>query len=172
MKVIVTCLLIAFAWNSPGLAQIDNSDIDIAQSLFGKTKRMIILEYIQLDSGKQQQFWKVYEQYEEKRKAIEKERFMLLKEYAENYATLDSTEANKIIIGFMKSSDEYNSLYKVYHKKVERIIGGLKAATFIQLEIFLQTSVQSELQSQIPVIGELERLNDKKTETKKENLKG
>ena len=143
--------------------QIDNSDIDLAQSIFGKSKRLIISEYIQPDAKEKDAFWKMYDQYEEKRKSIEKQRFLLLKEYADNYETLNGAEANKLITSFMKTTDEYNKLHKIYFKKAERAVGSLKAATFIQLEIFIQTSVQSDLQSQIPVIGELEKFNNEKS---------
>ena len=165
MKRIIFCALTVFL-SGLAHAQIDNSDIDLAQSIFGKSKRLIVSEYIQPDAKESDAFWKMYDQYEEKRKLIEKERFLLLKEYADNYETLDAAEANKLVTGFMKSTGEYNKLYKTYFKKAERIAGALKAATFIQLEIFIQTSVQSDLQSQIPVIGELEKLNNKKAEEK------
>jgi len=165
MKKIITCLSAIFLTGIV-YGQIDNSDIDLAQSIFGKSKRLIVSEYIQPDAEEKDTFWKMYDQYEEKRKLIETQRFLLLKEYADNYETLDGAEANKLITSFMKSTDEYNKLYKIYFKKAERAGGSLKAATFIQLEIFIQTSVQSDLQSQIPVIGDLEKFNNQKTRQK------
>ena len=124
---------------------------------------------MQLDDKERDSFWRIYDQYEEKRKAIEKESLILLKEYADNYKTMDGTEAHKLIVNFMKSMDEYNALHKVYFKKMEKAIGSLKAATFIQLETFIQTELQENLQNQVPVIGELERLDSQNTERKLEN---
>ena len=123
-------------------SQKDNTDIDIVQSLFGRSKRLIIDEYMQLDDKEKNSFWRIYDQYEEKRKAIEKEGFILLKEYADNYETMDDAEARKLMVNFMKSMDGYNTLHKVYFRKMEKVIGSLKAATFIQLEIFIQTALQ------------------------------
>ena len=128
MKRIIICLFTIFL-TSIVYGQLDNSDIDLAQSIFGKSKRLIVSEYIQRDAKEKDTFWKVYDQYEEKRKSIEKQRFLLLKEYADNYETLDATKANKILTSFMKTTDEYNKLYKIYFKKAERAVGGLKAAT-------------------------------------------
>ena len=149
--------------------QRDNTDIDIVQSLFGRSKRLIINEYMQLDDKEKNSFWRIYDQYEEKRKAIEKESLILLKEYADNYETMDGAEARKLIVNFMKSMDGYNALHKVYFRKMEKVIGSLKAATFIQLETFIQTELQENLQNQVPVIGELERLDSQNTERKLEN---
>ena len=69
----------------------------------------------------------------------------------------------------MKSTSEYNRLYKIYYKKAEKAVGSLKAATFIQLEIFFQTALQSDLQSRIPVIGELQKLDKAKADIQTEN---
>lgn len=145
-------------------SQSDNTDIDIVQSLFGRSKRLIIDEYIQLDDKEKKSFWSIYDQYEEKRKAIEKDGFILLKDYADKYQTMDDAEAHKLIVNFMKSMGGYNTLHKVYFRKMEKVIGSLKAATFIQLETFIQTALQANLQSQVPVIGELERLDRQSTE--------
>ena len=171
MKSLITSLLSIFL---AGMVhgQIDNSDIDLAQSIFGKSKRLIVGEYIQPGAEKKDAFWKMYDQYEAKRKLIEKQRFLLLKEYADKYQMLDATEANKLIRGFMSTTDEYNKLHKIYFKKAERVLGSLQAATFIQLEIFIQTSIQSDLQSQIPVIGELEKISNQENEQEIENVKG
>lgn len=139
--------------------QKDNSDIDIVQSLFGRNKRLIITEKMQLSEKENVSFWRIYDAYEEKRKIVEKQSLILLKEYADNYEKLDDAEAKKLAVNFMQTMDDYNDLRKTYYKKMEKAVGSLKAATFIQLETFLQISMQGSLQSQVPIIGELERLN-------------
>ncbi len=157
-KIIISLFTVFFAANA-GYSQSDNSDIDIVQAVFGRSKRIIIDEYMQLDDKEKKSFWRIYDQYEEKRKEIEKEGFLLLKEYGDKYQTLNDAEAHKLIVNFMKSMDGYNTLHKAYFKKMEKVIGSLKAAKFIQLETFIQTTLQANLQSQVPVIGELERLD-------------
>ena len=167
-KIIIGLCTIVFA-TTVGYSQSDHTDIDIVQALFGRSKRLIIGENMQLDDKEKKSFWPIYDQYEEKRKAIEKVGFLLLKEYAEKYQALNDAEAHKLIVNFMKSRDGYNTLHKVYFKKMERGIGSLKAAKFIQLETFIQTTLQANLQSQVPVIGELERLDQQHAERKFDN---
>lgn len=167
-KVIVGLFIILFVTDI-AYSQRDNTDIDIVQSLFGRSKRLIIDENMQLDDKQKNSFWRIYDQYEEKRKAIEKEGFILLKEYADNYATMDDAEARKLIVNFMKSRDGYSTLHKVYFKKMEKVVGSLKAAKFIQFEIFIQTALQQAVQNQVPVIGELGRLESENGERKLRN---
>jgi len=167
-KIMAGLIAIVFITNTLH-AQKDNTDIDIVQAVFGKSKRLIINDYMQLDDKEKNSFWHVYDEYEEKRKVIEKESLVLLKEYADNYETMSDTEARKLIVSFMKNMDEYNVLRKVYFRKMEKVVGSLKAATFIQLEAFIQIGSQANLQSQIPVIGELEELGLGTVEPKMEN---
>jgi hypothetical protein len=167
-KIIIGLCTILFVTDI-AYGQKDNTGIDIVQSLFGRSKRLIINEYMQLDDKERDSFWRIYDQYEEKRKAIEKESLILLKEYADNYDSLNGAEARKLIVNFMDNLEAYNSLYKVYFKKMEKVLGSLKAATFIQLEIFIQTAMQESLQSKVRVIGELERVDIQHTELQLEN---
>jgi len=169
-KIFISLFTILFVTDF-AYSQQDNTDIDIIQSLFGRSKRIIIDQNIQLNDDQKKSFLRIYGQYEEKRKAIEKEGFILLKEYADNYRTMDGTKAHKLIVNFMESMDRYNTLHKIYFRKMEKVIGGLKAATFIQLETYFQTAVQANLQSQVPVIGELERLDRQNTEREPGTMK-
>jgi hypothetical protein len=171
MKKIIIGLFILLV-TDVAYSQDNNSDIDVVQSLMGRDKRLVIDQYMQLDDKQKNSFWRIYDQYEKKRKAIEKEGFILLKEYADNYETMNDDVARRLMVNFMKSMDEYNTLYKVYFRKTEKVIGSLKAAKFIQLEVFIQTALQETLQNQVPVIGELKRQDIPITEGKLENRKG
>lgn len=164
MKKIIIGIFTILLGTGMAYCQKDNTDIDLVQSLNGRNKKLIVHEFIQLDAKEEKSFWKIYSQYEEKRKAIEKKRFILLKKYADNFLTIDDAEAHALARGFLESIDEYNKLHKTYFKKMERVTGSLKAARFIQLETFLETELQANLQTQVPLIGELQRIEGKKTQ--------
>jgi hypothetical protein len=40
---------------------------------------------------------------------------------------------------------------------MKKVLGGLEAAKFMQVENYLQTSIRSEVQEAIPFIGELDK---------------
>ena len=53
-------------------AQSNKEDIDIIQSAFGKEKKDIVNQYMQVNAQKSDAFWKLYDEYEDKRKTIER----------------------------------------------------------------------------------------------------
>ncbi|GLU55182.1 hypothetical protein Dfri01_46430 [Dyadobacter frigoris] len=160
MKKRVITLICISAFSLAAQAQTQKEDIAIAQSIFGKTKKTIINEYVRISDEKKSAFWGLYDQYEEKSNAISRDRLGIIKQYADSYQTLDDEVANKLAEELLDNSERYNKLYKEYLKKFKKEIGGLKAATLIQIELYIQTAIQANLQSQIPVIGELDKLQN------------
>ncbi|HEY4147594.1 MAG TPA: hypothetical protein VGM41_01630 [Chitinophagaceae bacterium] len=138
---------------SSASAQSDREDITIVQALFGKAKKTIIDEQIQLSEQEKNSFWALYDEYEAKDVAIGTERLELIKQYANQYNSLTDESANTLAQKYLDNNTKYNDLYRSYLKKFQKLIGGLRAAELIQLEIYIQTSIQSNLQQQIPIIG-------------------
>jgi len=157
MKGILLTLVIISSYCSITLAQTEKEDVTIAQALFGKTKKEIILEYVKIPSAQQEAFWAEYDQYEIKDNEINLARFNLIKRFAANYDTLSNDVATNIAEDYIDNSAKYFDLYKAYFPKFKKVIGPIKAAAVIQLEIYIQTAIQAHLQSQIPIIGELEK---------------
>jgi hypothetical protein len=170
MKKMIIGIFTILLGTGAAYCQKDNTDIDIVQSLNGRSKRMIVNEFIQLDAKEEESFWNIYNQYEEKRKAIEKRSFILLKKYADNYQTLDAAEAHSLAMDYLESIEESNNLHKIYFKKMERATGSLKAARFIQLESYIQTEQQANLQSQVPLIGEKKLIDGQKVKIDGQNV--
>ncbi|MBD1365400.1 hypothetical protein IDJ77_16420 [Mucilaginibacter sp. ZT4R22] len=156
-KISLTLILISF-FSMLAAAQTEKEDMAIATSIFGKTKKAIITQYMQIADKDSKAFWDMYDQYEYKDNAINQEGLALIKQYTDNYNTLNDSLATKIAGEYLNNTTKYNALYKVYFKRFKKLVGGVKAATLFQIEIYIQTAIQANLQSQIPVIGELQRL--------------
>ena len=140
-------------------AQLYSEDAAIAQALFAKTKRLLVSSYMEIDeTPANASFWRLYDDYEAKRKAIFQERFFLLKEYSEKYTTLDDVSAATLAEGFMENTAKVDKLNKQYFKKFRKLIGGLQAATLFQIEVYTQTALQNDAHMQIPIIGELQKI--------------
>ncbi len=138
-------------------AQDGHEDLVIAQALFGKTKKAIVAEHIRLSDQEKPGFWALYDEYEARAVTIGTERLQLIKRYAAQYDSLSDESAAALAQQYLDNTAKYNSLYRDYLKKFKKLVGGLRAATLIQLEVYIQTAIQSDLQQQIPVIGELHR---------------
>lgn len=143
------------------IAQLYSEDAAIAQALFAKTKKALVSSYMNIDdTPANATFWRLYDDYEAKRKAIFQERFYLLKEYSDKYMNLDDATAAKLAEGFMESTAKVDKLNKQYFKKFRKLVGGLQAATLFQIEVYTQTALQNDANMQIPIIGELQKIKE------------
>ena len=133
-------------------------DIDIIQSVYGKTKKELVAQYMSnLTGAPATAFWKSYDAYEVERKALGKKKMELIGKYADHFETLTDAKADEIAKATLANSLAYEQLFAKYYEITKKSIGALQAAKFIQLEVALQTAVRSEIQDNIPFIGEIDR---------------
>ncbi|AOW09843.1 hypothetical protein [Flavobacterium gilvum] len=150
-------LLFAVAITSVTFAQSDlKDDIDVVQSVYGKSKSELVNQYMGLSGSQAAEFKTIYAAYESERKKLGEEKVHLINLYATDYAALTDEKADVIVKGIMKNNAAYDKLYSSYYGRLKKAIGGINAAKFIQLEIYLQTEIRSTLQNAIPFVGELE----------------
>jgi hypothetical protein len=71
-------ILAAVCLTTVVVAQSNKEDIDIIQSLYGKEKKTIVADFIKLEGAQEDAFWKLYDEYETKRKEFGKKRIALL----------------------------------------------------------------------------------------------
>lgn len=160
MKTIVLTIVCMVAFSAIAFAQTEKEDIAIAESIFGKAKKAVISEYIQIDADKKDAFWKLYDQYEEKNNAITLERLTLIKKYADNYANIDDALATSLAGDLIENNEKYDHLYKQYFGKFRKEVGGLKAASLFQIEFYIQTAMEHKLQKRIPIIGQMQEVQN------------
>jgi hypothetical protein len=142
-------------------AQSDQADIENVQVVFRNVKKEFVSEYMKIDHDiSHTSFWNLYDEYERKRSKIMGSRYGLIKKYIDHYWNLDNMTASTIVKELMRNSEQTDRLNKHYFRKFEKEIGGLQAATLFQIELYFQTSVQSSIQSQIPLIGELQKIQE------------
>ena len=155
-----TSLLVVLLLSFPVFAQSNKEDVDIIQSAFGKEKKDIVKDYMQVDAQKSDAFWKLYDEYEDKRKAIGRERINLIQQYAESSDSLDDKKAQQLATATLANDAKYTSLYQTYFSKFSGVVGARNAAKLFQLETYLQTITKLYIMDQIPFIGELDKTNN------------
>lgn len=102
-------------------------------------------------------FWNTYDQYENERKALGRERIALIEAYANDYATMDDKKASDLMNRKMKWLGDYAKFQKKYYDLMAKQIGGLQASKFMQLEDYLENNIRLYIQDQIPFIDELDK---------------
>lgn len=141
------------------IAQFEKEDFAIAYSIFRKSKKLIVSEYMNIeDEPSKERFWKLYDEYDAERKVVHEQLYLVLKLYADNYLIMDDEIAKKLAMGFLENNEETNRINRVYFRKFSKTIGSLQAAKLLQVECYIQTVIQADLQSGVPIIVELEKI--------------
>ena len=143
-------------------AQSGDPELDYIKQAYSKEKKTIVDEYMNLDAADSAKFWPVYAKYEASREKLSIARIQLIDEYVKNVANLSPEAASRIGDGVLKNTISVDKLNLEYFGKMKKAIGAVKAAQYIQLETYLQTTWRAVVQDNIPLIGELDK-------TQKEN---
>ena len=155
MKKLFSLLTVLFLGVQLGTAQSDVEEIDFIQSIMGAEKKEVMSQFVNLQGPAADSFWKLYDEYEVKRKSLGKERIALIKEYAEEYNGITAEQTDALMRKAMKLRNSNNKLLDSYYKKIKKASGSKAAAQFHQLESYVQAAVRTEIFNNIPLIGEM-----------------
>lgn len=149
-------LVICLAFAVASQAQSNTDELILLQSKYGLDKQKLVAKHMQISEAQSVEFWKAYDTYELSRKAIGQKKVNNIKEYANAYLALTADDANKLMKASFAVQDETLKLWKKTHKEMSKIIGAVKATQFIQLEMYLEYIIRTEISSEIPLIGEID----------------
>ncbi len=148
-------LLAGICLSLTAFGQSNKEDIDFIQSIYGKEKKAIMADFIQLEESKKDAFWKLYDEYETKRKELGKKRIALLEKYANSFSSMDDATASEITKETIKLSAATDKLVATYYAKMEKSAGAKAAAQFYQIEVYFLSTIRAAILESIPIIGEL-----------------
>lgn len=103
-------------------------DIEVIQSLYGKSKQELVSAYMQLKEPQAAQFWAMYDAYETERKALGQKRIMLLDDYVKNFETLTEAKADALVKDVSDNNIAFEKLFVKYYGKAKKIVGAVNAA--------------------------------------------
>lgn len=149
-------VLLAVCVSTFTFAQSNKEDVDFIQSIYGKEKKNIVAEFIKLEGAQKDGFWKLYDEYEIKRKELGQKRVALLEKYATSYGTMDDAATSQLIKETAALGAATDKLIVTYHKKMEKVAGVKAAAQFYQLEAYFLSVIRAAILENIPFIGELD----------------
>ncbi|HTF20803.1 MAG TPA: hypothetical protein VK658_22170 [Chryseolinea sp.] len=156
-KILLTTVLVAFG--IIGFAQSNKEEVDLVQAAFGKDKKAMAAEFIQLEGAKKDAFWVAYDEYETKRKELGKKRIEILNKYVNGYTSLDDASTDAIVKEMMEQQTKTDKLIDTYYHKIKKESGVKPAAQFYQFENYILAEVRSLLMENIPLIGEFDKKN-------------
>ena len=138
-------------------AQTADPELEYIKKAYSKEKKMIVDEYMNLDVQEGAKFWPVYGAYESSREKLAVQRVKLIDEYLNNADKLTAEVADKLATQVLANNISLEKLNSDTYGKMKKAIGAIKAAKFLQMETYLQTTWKRFVQDNIPLIGELDK---------------
>ena len=151
--------LIVFASSLASFAQEFNNEVEIYQAIYGLEKTTIVEKVINIEKTDQEVFWKLYNEYEGKRKDLGQQRIELIADYAANYNDLSDEKMNELVNKSAKLQADLSKIILDYYNKINKQTNTKVAAQFFQLEHYFLTATRSVISEQIPFIDELNSTN-------------
>ncbi len=129
-----------------------DSDIALLRADLQADKTAIITKTMNFSDAQGATFWPLYREYSTKQQVVGDQRVSMIKDYAENYQTMDDAKAQDFMTRFMKFEEARNKLAASYWPKFKKAIGAKQAAKFYQVENRLRLVTDLQIASAIPIL--------------------
>lgn len=150
----ILCLLFA-------AKTFSQDEIAVVQKEWGQNKKELVSVAMDLSAKDSVQFWPLYANYEKERQKLGRDRLVILTDYADHFESLTSAKVDELMTKLFKNELVLTNLQQRYYISVKNKLGAMKAAKFIQVESYINTSIRSAIQEELPFIGELDSMKAK-----------
>ncbi|WP_209331218.1 hypothetical protein [Lunatimonas salinarum] len=156
MKKSICFLLLTLGIVSLGYSQVVNDEITLFQAKFGMEKKQLVEAVMDLSASAAPGFWMVYQQYEERRQLLARERILLINEYLVHYDAIDNEKADFLSKALLKNTAARNKLHTQYYKKFKKVVAPREAAKFLQLDNYIHSTLRTLVLQELPFIDEFQ----------------
>lgn len=157
MKKIILLGIVSILGMGNCFAQMAKDEVELAQAIWGVEKRNIVKDFMKFTEAEATVFWPIYDEYQSEAKKLGAERINTISDYTNNVGSLTNEKADQIAMSILKNNLAVDKLQSKYYAKFKKAVTAIKAAQFMQLDIYLQTMMRAELQSSLPMIDELDK---------------
>jgi hypothetical protein len=130
---------------------VTDEDIALLRKDLRAMKMQVIGQNMSLSDEEGQKFWPIYNHYVKDLSEVNNQKYALLKQYAEMWATMSDQDALIYVRHWLEVDGQAQALRLQYVPTVSQVLPGKKAATFFQLDRRLNMIVDLQLFSQIPL---------------------
>jgi hypothetical protein len=142
---------LAQAQVNPEFADI-NDAIEMIRDLVQLERKAVVAEELALTAEESPKFWAVYDAYTAERETVNGRLVKLITDYAASYPNLSDEVASGLIDDYFDVEGDRLKVRTKYVRRFGDVLPPKKLARFIQIENKLDTIVQVDLASEIPLI--------------------
>jgi len=156
LSIAVYLLLLSPVMKLAAQANADE-ELQLVRDQWGVDKKQLIMQYMKFNEAESKAFWPVYDAYMKQHKTLVDSRIKMIKDYAKNYTKLTDAKAIELTNKVLDNDMAISKLQKDYFTKFSKAVTPLRASQYMQVEYYLQNTIKSMIQDEIPFIGELEK---------------
>jgi hypothetical protein len=130
---------------------VTDEDIALLRKDLRAAKMQVIGQNMSLSEDEGQKFWPIYNHYVKDLQVVNDQKYALLKQYAEMWATMSDQDAMIHVRHWLEVDAQVQALRLKYVPTVSQVLPGRKAATFFQLDRRLNMIIDLQLFGQIPL---------------------
>jgi len=136
-------------------AQNNQDELQLMQSLYGMDKRDIVEEFVEVSQEQNADFWRLYDEYEIKRKELGKNRYELFQKYVNEYGEVNPADADNFMKMAIQLRIKMDNLRDSYYKKIKTRTSAVVGMQFYQIERYLSDLIRIELLEEIYTTNKL-----------------
>jgi hypothetical protein len=131
---------------------LTDTDIQLLRSDLQSGKNEVIAHTMRFTEAESTAFWPLYRTYAHDQQVIGDARVQLIKDYAQNFDTMDDAKAKDMAQRLLGIDAKFTGLREDYWPKFEKALGAKRAAKFYQVDNRLSLMINLQLASEIPLI--------------------
>ena len=129
---------------------------EVVKKIFGKNKTLLFFECLKIYKDESFDFVSLLNEYETEKQPWFSERLSLLKQYSEQFESLDEQRMYSLSKRLIASDREYTKYQMRYYRRMIRVLGVARTAQFFQLDNYIEQATRAYMQNDIPFIKQLE----------------
>lgn len=141
LSLLFICLFISVS----AISQSFQDEVNLLQSVYGMDKKSIVTEFIELNESQKEVFWKLYDEYEVKRKEIGKKKFTIIWDYVNDYGKIKPEDAEMLMNESIPLRKKSGQLIDSYYHKIKNKTDPVVAVQFYQIENYLASLIRIKL---------------------------
>lgn len=148
-------LLVGILLAMPAIAdETSTSNMDILRDKIKADKKLVVAANLDLTTEEAQEFWPVYEKYQEQLAKLNQRTTDLIVSYAQDYNnnSLTDEKAQKLIDEALAIEGDETTLKKEMVPQLSSILPARKVARYIQIENKIRAAGKYELAARVPLV--------------------
>jgi hypothetical protein len=128
------------------------ADLEDFRAELRSSKKQMTAATLKLTDAEATKFWPVYDQYAAELTRIKNDQYALIVDYANTWGRFDDKTATDFITRWLDLDVRTTSLRAKYVPIVGKVLPGLRAATFFQIDRRISMAVDLKIASKLPIL--------------------